>query len=172
MAAAITAGSYTVTLDVNSQALDSVTINSAGIGPATLAVGAHTLGVTGNGLGAADTVVVTGAGNEITIAGGAIAASGGIFLGSNPSLVGFGTLTGPILGSGTFEALGGNLDIKSNITSNNVTGMQIPEWRGNTPDRRHCCCWKHGNVCKRRRHLGADRLFVRSASGVTARSRD
>jgi hypothetical protein len=32
----ITAGSYTVTLDVDSPALDSVTINSAGIGPATL----------------------------------------------------------------------------------------------------------------------------------------
>ena len=123
----ITAGSYTVTLDVDSQALVSVTINSAGIGPATLAVGAHTLGVTGNGLGAVDTVVVTGAGNGITIAGGAISASGGIFLGSNTSLVGFGTLTGPISGSGTFEALGGNLDIRSNITSNTVTGMQIED---------------------------------------------
>jgi hypothetical protein len=123
----ITAGSYTVTLDVDSQALDSVTINSAGIGPATLAVGAHTLGVTGNGLGAVDTVVVTGAGNGITIAGGAISASGGIFVGSNTSLVGFGTLAGPISGSGTFEALGGNLDIKSNITSTTVTGMQIQD---------------------------------------------
>jgi hypothetical protein len=123
----ITAGSYTVTLDFDSPALDSVTINSAGIGPATLAVGAHTLGVTGNGLGAADSVVVTGAGNGITIAGGAINASGGIFVGSNTSLVGFGTLTGPISGSGTFEALAGNLDIKSNITSNTVTGMQIED---------------------------------------------
>jgi hypothetical protein len=60
----ITAGSYTVTLDVDSPALDSVTINSAGIGPATLDVGTHTLGVTGNGLGAADSVGVTGAGTE------------------------------------------------------------------------------------------------------------
>lgn len=78
-------------------------------------------------MGAVDTVVVTGAGNGITIAGGAISASGGIFVGSNTSLVGFGTLAGPISGSGTFEALGGNLDIKSNITSTTVTGMQIQD---------------------------------------------
>jgi hypothetical protein len=100
-----TGGIYTVTLDADSRTLDSVTINSTGAGSATLAVGASTLGVTGNGLGAADSVGVTGTGNGITIAGGAINASGGIFLGSNTSLVGFGTLTGPISGSGTFEAL-------------------------------------------------------------------
>jgi hypothetical protein len=81
----ITAGSYTVTLDVDSAALDSLTINSVGIGPATLDVGTSTLGVTGNGLGALDTVGVTGAGNGITIAGGAISASGGILLDQIPA---------------------------------------------------------------------------------------
>ena len=122
-----TAGTYTVTLDVDPATLNSVTINSAGTGPATLAVGVFTLDVTGNGSLATDTVGVTGATNGITIAGGAISASGGISLGSNTSLVGFGTLTGAISGSGTFEALGGNLDIKSNITATTVTGMQIAD---------------------------------------------
>jgi hypothetical protein len=59
----ISAGAYTVTLDGDSAPLDSVTINSAGIGPTTLAVGAFTLDVTGSGIGAPDTVGVIGTGN-------------------------------------------------------------------------------------------------------------
>jgi hypothetical protein len=50
----ISARAYTVTLDADSAPLDSVTINSAGIGPTTLAVGAFTLDVTGSGIGAPD----------------------------------------------------------------------------------------------------------------------
>lgn len=123
----LSAGAYTVTLDADSAPLDSVTINSASIGPTTLAVGAFTLDVTGSGFGAPDAVGVIGSGNGITIAGGAISASGGIALGSNTSLVGFGTLIGPISGFGTFEALGGNLDIKSNITATAFTRMQIAD---------------------------------------------
>jgi Domain of unknown function (DUF4347) len=70
----ISAGAYTVTLDGDSAPLDSITINSAGIGPTTLAVGAFTLDVTGSGLGSPDTVGVIGTGNGITITGGAISA--------------------------------------------------------------------------------------------------
>src|ERR1041385_6547878 len=62
------AGPYTVTLDVSSENLDSLTLGST-TGGVTLAVGSNTLTVLGTGGGATDTITLQGTdSSEITIA--------------------------------------------------------------------------------------------------------
>ena len=68
-------GDYTVTLNINTPRLDSLTINdSSFFGQATLAIGSFTLDVTGTGSGHTNAVSVSN-GNHITIVGGTIKAS-------------------------------------------------------------------------------------------------
>lgn len=104
---------YTVTLDVSTPALNSLTINAAS--GATLAVGANTLNVNGTGSGATDTINVA-ANNSVTMAGGALDAGNVSLAGS---LTGFGTLNvaGGVAGSGTIQASGGTLDVTGTIAS-------------------------------------------------------
>ena len=118
-------GNYTVTLDVNSAALDSLTINfSNGTSVATLAIGSKTLNVNGSGSGATDTVSVTGI-NAITIAGGTINAGTVSLAASGTSLSGFGTLniSGHYTGTGTLQASGGTLDVFGTVDSGLVLAM-------------------------------------------------
>ncbi|MBV9862594.1 MAG: hypothetical protein JO267_10650, partial [Alphaproteobacteria bacterium] len=99
---------YTVTLDVNTPALDSLTIGqgSASNAPVTLDIGAETLNVTGTGSGATDTITLdannTGP-NELYIEGGTIEAAKLVLQGANQltpqngyyvaGLFGYGTLS-------------------------------------------------------------------------------
>lgn len=95
---------YTLTLNVATPNLNSLTINDLG---ATLAVGTSTLTVTGT------SSVSLG---HITIAGGKISA-GGLTLASGTSLSGSGTVAAPLSGAGTITASGGTLDLTGTVSS-------------------------------------------------------
>ena len=121
---------YTLTLNVTTAALNSVTIGSTNASGATLAVGANTLNVNGTGSGATDTLSLTGS-NKVTIAAGGVINATTISLGaSTTSLIGVGTLnssgtnsTNNITGTGTLQASGGTLDVFGTIASGVVLSI-------------------------------------------------
>ncbi len=114
---------YTVTLDIDTTALDSLTLDfSNGTNVATLAIGTCTINV--NGTGGTDAVTVSG-NNAITIAGGVLG-SGTLSLSANTAkLTGFGTLNiaGNITGAGTLQASGGTLTTFGTIASGVVLSI-------------------------------------------------
>jgi hypothetical protein len=62
---------------------------------------------------------------SITLSGGILTDATGLTIGAGATLSGFGTVTGPISGNGIVQAIGGTLDVTSNITATNVTGMVV-----------------------------------------------
>ena len=130
--------SYTVTLNVNTPALDSLTMNfSNGANTATLAIGTNTLNVNGTGVGATDTLA-TSANNNITISGGGILNAGTLSLGGTLTGTGAGAGTSAgtinsvatngtsiISGSGKIMASGGTLDVFGTIQSGVVLSMNV-----------------------------------------------
>jgi large repetitive protein len=109
-------GNYSVTLNVNSGALNSLTVTDP---TATLAIGSFTLSISGS---SATAVNLAG---KITIANGTINDAGGLFLASNAQLSGAGTLniSGQYTGTGILLASGGTLDVFGTVASG--VGLQI-----------------------------------------------
>ncbi|MGC2413873.1 MAG: Hint domain-containing protein, partial [Stellaceae bacterium] len=107
---------YTVTLDVSSAALDSLTLGST-TGGVTLAVGSNTLDVLGTGAGFTDAITLQGTnGSEITIAGGTIAATS-LAIAAGSTLDGFGGVNAAVSGSGTVIASGGALELAQGLST-------------------------------------------------------
>jgi hypothetical protein len=111
---------YTITLDVNTANLNSITIaqpKDPGPVVVTLAVSSFALNLTGSG-----NVLAAG---HITIAGGTINSSGGLSLASGSDLIGWGTLnvSGLYTGTGTMQASGGTLDVFGTVVSGVVLSI-------------------------------------------------
>jgi hypothetical protein len=82
----------------------------------TMAIGTNTVLLDGT-----SSILADAAG--VTLAGGTISGAGRLT--SSTGLVGYGTLSQVLYSGGVVRASGGMLDITSNITATNVTGLQI-----------------------------------------------
>lgn len=111
-----TVGGYTLTLDVNSNLLDSLQIgDGAAAGVINFLVGANTLNVTG---GANSITVNEPGGANVILGGGSINAGTLGLAAGNQQVAGVGTLTiTSISGVGTLNASGGVLDVVGTINA-------------------------------------------------------
>jgi hypothetical protein len=121
---------YTVTLDINAS-VRTLTVDSAN---ATLNIGANTLTDASATTGTNNAHININAGT-VTLAGGSIIAlqnssPTGITVGASGELIGFGTVSALISGSGIYEASGGTLDLALNVHSG-ATGLEIASGSGN-----------------------------------------
>jgi hypothetical protein len=105
------ATSYTVTLNIDSPAINSLTLGTnGGAGNATLDVGTHNLNVTG---GSSDTITLLGSGlgSHLTIGGGTINANTLNIVSGD--ITGFGTITATVtvFADASLQASGGTLEV-------------------------------------------------------------
>ncbi|MBR0843457.1 DUF4347 domain-containing protein, partial [Bradyrhizobium liaoningense] len=110
-------GSYTVTLNTDTPALNSLTINFTA-NAATLSIG------TGRTLNVTNTVSLTGT-NGISISGTGTVNAGTLALGPSTNVTGAGTLniTGHYTGTGKIMASGGTLDVFGTVDSGVVLAL-------------------------------------------------
>src|SRR5205823_4813304 len=111
-------GGYVLTLDVSTNALDSLTIgNGASLGPINLVVGSNTLNVNGVGGGATNTITMNEPGGGfIVLGGGTINATSLGLVGATQIVSGAGTLAiGTVTGSGGLVASGGVLAVNGTV---------------------------------------------------------
>jgi hypothetical protein len=124
-----TVGGYVLTLDVNSNLLDSLQIgDGASAGVINFLIGANTLNVTG---GANSIISNEPGGANIVLGGGSINAGTLGLAAANQNVSGVGTLTiGSISGLGTLGAVGGVLDVVGTI--NGGVNLTIDTSAGST----------------------------------------